>query len=120
MVTGIKKTNMPEHVFAKMKGKDVVFAPHLSSMQICTKDQKILQCSSERRGAVADMGGKPTIFEICGDPDYDKKGIRETFKQILVEKLKNDLHLCNFLMKDKEFKEIFGELKEIDVDEILK
>ena len=70
------------------------------------------------RGGLANIGDKPQIFEITTAPKTEE--IKESLKTVIKEKIRNDLILCNCLIKSKKFKKFFGEVEEIKEEEILK
>jgi hypothetical protein len=108
--------NVKNYEVIRDLSRHVLFSPYLSSLQLLTADKVMIECSSDRRGAVAEIGDKPQIFEIAAGPTT--KNIRQSFIGLVKEKVRNDLELCNCLIRSDEFKEIFGEIDKITIEEI--
>jgi len=117
MIKGIE-LNVSEKMVDEVEDRHIIFSPYISSLQICTKDKEIIECSSQFRGGLANMGDKPQIFEITTALKTEE--IKESLKTVIKEKIRNDLILCNCLIKSKKFKDFFGEVEEIKEEEIIK
>ena len=100
----------------------IVSTSHTSNIQFAYKDYYVT-ASNERRGSVAEINNDAVIYEIMANPfrsgEQEDEKIKVSLIAILKEKITNDLHVFNTLLKQLKTDQIIKEDMKITANEII-